>query len=192
MGAPEMATPWPCLEQQLFSIFTAVILWRDGLSEDLDSFLLVGQDLLCTFFLLWKAGEIQDVFRGLFSHHVDFLAFIKHQAWRWMFALVNFPSQDQSMFFQLKIHFCMAHYNQDFISSPLNCCKVFWKVLHAAIPLYTTWRALHSLPGEAAGSGWRMLLTIAGTDASEGVNPPQSADADNLSPTVSHILISNR
>lgn len=50
VGTPEMATPWPCLEQQLFSIFTAVILWRDGLSEVLDSFLIVGQDLLCTFF----------------------------------------------------------------------------------------------------------------------------------------------
>lgn len=86
----------------------------------------------------------------------------------------------------------MSHDNQDFISSPLNGCKDFWKVLYAAIPLYTTWRALHSLPVEAAGSSWRMVLTIAGTDASEGVNPPQSADADNLSPTVSHILISNR
>lgn len=52
VGAPEMATPWPCLEQQLFPVFTAVILWRDGLSEVLDSFLIVGQDLLCTFFLL--------------------------------------------------------------------------------------------------------------------------------------------
>lgn len=94
------------------------------------------------------------------------------------------------MFLQLKMNPYMARYNPDLISVPLN----YWKVLHAASqgPLYTTWKALHSLPVQAAGSGCRMVLTIAGTDASEGVNPPQSADADNLSPTVSHILISNR
>lgn len=75
-------------------------------------------------------------FHGLFAHHVDSLAFIKHQAWWWMFPLVNFPSQRQSMFLKLKINFYMAQYNQDFISVLLN----YWKVLHAGTrgPLHTT------------------------------------------------------
>lgn len=82
--------------------------------------------------------NIQDVFRGLFAHRVDFLAFIKHQASGWMFPLVNFPSQGQSMFLQLKTNFYTARYNQDFVSVLLNYCKVFWIVLYAATPLYTT------------------------------------------------------